>query len=152
MIQIRAKTAWRARNSALRPIGLDSGTGRASHGRIVSAATRKGSIAVSAVKRWASGALAGTALLVAAGAAAQGDPEQGRALADAWCASCHLVAPGGTASDAAPPFPMIANYPGMTQQRLRGWLVAPHPPMPDFNLTRAEIDAIIAYLETLRRQ
>jgi mono/diheme cytochrome c family protein len=109
-------------------------------------------MAVSAVKRWASGALAGAALSVAAVAAAEGDAEQGRALADAWCASCHQVAPGGTATDAAPAFPTIANDPGMTQQRLRGWLVAPHPPMPDFHLTRAEIDAIIAYLETLRRQ
>ena len=109
-------------------------------------------MAVSAVRRWASGALAGAALSVAAGAAAEGDAEQGRVLAEAWCASCHQVAPGGTASDAAPPFPMVANYPAMTRERLRGWLVAPHPPMPDFNLTRAEIDAIIAYLETLRQK
>ncbi len=106
---------------------------------------------VSAVGRWASGALAGAALFVAAGAAAEGDAEQGRVLADAWCVSCHQVAPGGTTSDVAPPFPMVANYPAMTRERLRGWLVAPHPPMPDFNLSRAEIDAIVAYLETLRR-
>jgi hypothetical protein len=31
------------------------------------------------------------------------------------------------------------------------WLANPHPPMPNFNLSRTEIDWIVAYLASLRR-
>ncbi len=34
---------------------------------------------------------------------------------------------------------------------LRAWLADPHPPMPKFDLTRAETDAIIAYIGSLKR-
>ncbi len=34
---------------------------------------------------------------------------------------------------------------------LRAWLADPHPPMPKFDLTRAETDAIIAYIKSLKR-
>jgi len=32
---------------------------------------------------------------------------------------------------------------------LEAWLSTPHPTMPDMNLTRAEIDALIAYLRAV---
>jgi hypothetical protein len=39
-----------------------------------------------------------------------------------------------------------------SQQKLssRAFLLAPHPPMPDLNLSRADIDDISAYLDSLK--
>jgi mono/diheme cytochrome c family protein len=36
-----------------------------------------------------------------------------------------------------------------TADEIRGWLADPHPPMPNLNLSRQEIDDILAYLESL---
>ena len=80
------------------------------------------------------------------------DAEQGRELARTWCAECHIVAPGQSGgSDAAPPFPTIANDEAYTDDRLKTWLADPHPPMPKLSLSRAQIDSILAYLKTLKQ-
>ncbi|HUK57644.1 MAG TPA: c-type cytochrome [Stellaceae bacterium] len=92
------------------------------------------------------------ALAFAAGFAGQAiaaDADAGKRLADQWCTSCHVVGGGGHGTDAAPPLPTIAKS-IQDPARLRAWLVAPHPPMPNLNLSRAEIDNITAYLESLR--
>jgi cytochrome c len=80
------------------------------------------------------------------------DAEAGHQLAKKWCVSCHIVTPGTTGSDAARPFPAIANDPNFTKHGIRAWLADPHPPMPNLNLSRAEVDAIVAYLESLRQK
>ena len=84
-------------------------------------------------------------------AQAAGDVEDGKALAREWCSSCHLVESGGqlSAQDSAPPFPEMAADPAYTEQRLRSWLWAPHPPMPDFDLSRYEIDSLVDYIMSL---
>ena len=46
---------------------------------------------------------------------------------------------------------VIANDPMVTENGLRAWLADPHPPMPKFDLTRIEIDAIIDYITSLKR-
>ncbi len=79
------------------------------------------------------------------------EAKKGYSLAKQWCTSCHIVAPGQDGSDAAPPFETIANRAEMSSDGLRAWLANPHPPMPNFNLSRTEIDWIIAYLASLRR-
>lgn len=78
--------------------------------------------------------------------------DDGRALAERFCSSCHLV---GSASDVTVPtgpatFRWIANKPGQTAQRIADALIAPHPPMPDMQLSRAEIQDLIAYIDTMR--
>jgi mono/diheme cytochrome c family protein len=78
------------------------------------------------------------------------EAEAGHQLARMWCASCHQIEPDGATSDAAPGFQMIADDPERTPERLRAWLTDPHPPMPKLPLTRQEIDAILAYLDSLR--
>ncbi len=88
--------------------------------------------------------------LVLAPAASAFDAKTGETLATRWCSKCHLVGPGGTASDAAPTFEDIANDPARTRDRLRTWMADPHPPMPDLSLSRDEIEAILAYIDTLR--
>jgi cytochrome c len=92
------------------------------------------------------------ALSMAPAAHAAGDPETGRALAQQWCTACHVVDLEGHGTDAAPALPVLLSDDLRTADELRGWLAAPHPPMPDLDLTRQEIENIIAYLESLRRE
>jgi mono/diheme cytochrome c family protein len=76
--------------------------------------------------------------------------ENGLRLAKAWCSGCHSVESTDQASDAAPSFSSIAKSSGEDSAWLRAWLSAPHPAMPDMNLTRDEIDDIVAYLASLK--
>lgn len=103
--------------------------------------------------KWTAAVLLVTVLLVMAAGQAAAAEAAGRGLAFArqWCVSCHQVEPGGAASDAAPPFATVANDSAVTEGGLRAWLIDPHPPMPNFNLSRGEIDDIVAYLNSLRR-
>lgn len=90
---------------------------------------------------------------VAADLSVTGLAERGRFLARHWCTSCHVVErDAGRGTDSAPPFPKLADDPAYTEARLRGWLAAPHPPMPDPGLSRREIDEIAAYILSMRRK
>ncbi|WP_448190969.1 c-type cytochrome [Azospirillum sp. sgz301742] len=90
------------------------------------------------------------ALVLAAGGAQAADPAAGRRIADQWCSSCHVVASrGGT--DAVPTLESIAKDRHRSPDWLRQWLSDPHPPMPNPSLTRAEIEDVVAYLESLAR-
>lgn len=82
--------------------------------------------------------------------AGAGDPEPGRKLVQKWCSSCHYVEGSDAASDAAPAFSEIANRPTATEGGWRAWLSDPHPPMPNLHLSNEEIDAVIAFLKSLR--
>jgi len=95
---------------------------------------------------------------LAGGAAAQtaGDAVAGAALARSWCANCHVVGRGPGASpasgDAVPTFASIAAMPSTTALSLRAFLQTPHRRMPDFMLSRAETDDLIAYILSLKGQ
>lgn len=82
-----------------------------------------------------------------------GDPGAGKQLAATWCANCHRIAPGGPgpATDIAPSFAAIAALPSTTSMSLRAYLRTPHANMPDYRLSREELDDIVAYLLTVRR-
>jgi mono/diheme cytochrome c family protein len=80
---------------------------------------------------------------------AAGDVARGQALANVWCTSCHIVDRKGTGTNVAPPFPKIAERGAPEQRGPRAFLFAPHPPMPDFNLARDQIEDIVAYLNSL---
>lgn len=88
------------------------------------------------------------------GAVAQqiGDPAAGRRLAETWCANCHVIGPGasGPASDAVPTFPGVARMPSTTAMALRVFLQTPHSRMPDIQLSREQMDDVIAYILSLR--
>lgn len=86
-----------------------------------------------------------TALANAAGA---GDPFEGEKIAKRWCASCHVVAKDQKRGNTqAPPFSEIARKPGLTAASIALFLLRPHPPMPDMNLTRNEASDLAAYIE-----
>lgn len=90
-----------------------------------------------------------TALSAAAGAQATGDAAQGHALAQRWCSSCHIVDERSQAPDIAPPFSAIARRQGPDHAWVRAWLAAPHPPMPKLDLSRQQINDVVAYLDSL---
>ena len=77
---------------------------------------------------------------------------RGRELAVRLCSNCHVI--DGPATTATPvgigTFRGIANRPGQTAEHISNVLILPHMPMPDTQLTREEIQDILAYLETLR--
>ena len=79
------------------------------------------------------------------------DVARGTQLARQWCANCHVIANNSSASvpQGPPTFPAIAHS-GMTPDQLRAFLSHPHGSMPDLALSRAEIDDLIGYIETLR--
>lgn len=96
-------------------------------------------------------------LLGGAHAAGAADAEAGRRIADRWCTACHVVSGNGAATggvggtDAVPTLASIAHDPKRGPDWLRQWLTAPHPPMPDLNLSRTETDDVVAYLQSLSR-
>ncbi len=74
---------------------------------------------------------------------------QGRALAERWCAACHATGPDQTTgSDAAPAFATLART--RDDAALATWMAAPHPTMPDPGLSRDQIDALLAWMRSLR--
>ena len=93
------------------------------------------------------GAMAAAALLTVPAANAA-DIGQGAKLAQRWCATCHVVAPGQPAAKAdAPSFASISAARKVPE--IAGFLMQSHPSMPDMNLTRAEIADLIAYMQSL---
>ncbi|MBR0661512.1 c-type cytochrome [Neoroseomonas oryzicola] len=82
-----------------------------------------------------------------------GDVRAGQRLATTWCANCHQIAVGGpgSANDAAPPFPAVAQMVSTTSMSLRVFLQSPHGNMPDYRLSREQIDDVVAYILSLRR-
>jgi mono/diheme cytochrome c family protein len=96
----------------------------------------------------------GAAALIVAGTAAASaeDAERGRQLAEAWCTSCHVVAPNEAGGDAGPAFETVANREGQTLGGIMAWLFEPHPPMPDLKLSPAEYRDLAAYIMSLRQE
>jgi cytochrome c len=82
---------------------------------------------------------------------AHADAARGSQLAQQWCANCHVVDgnPSRAVPQGPPSFREVAHS-GMTSDQLRAFLSHPHGAMPDLSLTRAEIDDLIGYINTLR--
>lgn len=76
---------------------------------------------------------------------------RGDELAHQWCANCHVIGSGSqqTTQQGPPSLKAIAKS-GMTPDQLRTFLSSPHGKMPDLSLSRAEIDDLIAYINSLR--
>jgi mono/diheme cytochrome c family protein len=74
-------------------------------------------------------------------ALAAGNPEQGRRLAERWCASCHLVGPGQRQASAdVPTFASVARRKDLPESLLAAFLTA----------SRQEIADVLAYIRSLR--
>jgi mono/diheme cytochrome c family protein len=80
---------------------------------------------------------------------AAADVEKGEIIAKRWCAACHLVAPEQKQAVAdVPSFAAVARM-KLPTDSLKAFLSDPHPRMPNMNLTRAEIEDIVAYIHSL---
>lgn len=80
--------------------------------------------------------------------AAAADVARGAQLARQWCANCHVI--GGPAAPTVQQGPPSFRSIGLNADQLRTFLTHPHGAMPDFALSRTEIDDLIAYIETFR--
>ena len=75
------------------------------------------------------------------------------AFAQAACGGCHAVRPDALSPNpGSPAFAEIANEPEVTQSSLATWLRDAHnyPEDMDFDLNAAQVDALAAYILTLR--
>ena len=78
--------------------------------------------------------------------------EQGRAILDLNCARCHAAGKSGQSPfPSAPPFRTLsAKYPiEHLAEALAEGIMSGHPAMPEFVFSPSEIDAVLAYLESL---
>ena len=86
-------------------------------------------------------------IFVSIGQASAADVRHGETLAQRWCRTCHIISAEQTRSSAqAAPFSEIAKARDFDAARLALFLLAPHPRMPDMNLTRAEAADLAAYI------
>lgn len=103
--------------------------------------------------------LPGLILLLAA-CSPSGDPdtrsslvERGQAIAQADCASCHALDAASPSPHAeAPPFRTLSErYPvASLQEALAEGIMVGHPDMPEFSFDPDEIDALIAFIESVQ--
>lgn len=92
-----------------------------------------------------------TAASVEHSGALAADAQHGKALAQVWCANCHLVEPGQRQASAdVPSFASIGKQPNFDAGRLALFLLDPHPKMPNMSLTRAEAADLAAYIGSLK--
>ncbi len=79
-----------------------------------------------------------------------GDVSAGADVATRWCTGCHLIHPAasGPAVQGPPAFDQLART--RAPEALRSFLTRPHRPMPPLELSRADIDNLVAYIESLR--
>lgn len=107
-------------------------------------------------KLFATGAGLCAAMLLAGTARAQngnGNIAQGRALLEVNCARCHAIGQDGASPhETAPPFRVVVTLypPESLAEALAEGIVSGHPDMPEFVFKPPEIEAIIAYLGSLK--
>ena len=85
-------------------------------------------------------------------AESDGRVQAGKALVEKNCSGCHAVgAKGASANAKAPEFRTLhARHPSLAlREPLSRGIAAPHDEMPKFTLSGAEIDSIVAYINSL---
>lgn len=93
--------------------------------------------------------LGGVCFLASSVAALAGDVSLGKEVAQKLCVNCHIIEPGGPAKEVNPDIPTfmaIAEKPDQTESKIRGFLIDPHPPMPNPQLNAQELDNIAAFI------
>jgi mono/diheme cytochrome c family protein len=84
---------------------------------------------------------------------ADGDPMSGRQMATKRCSSCHRVLPMTLSDKADPPsFQSIADLPSTTGISLNVFFHSNHKNMPDFIISSAESNDLIAYILGLKQK
>lgn len=103
-------------------------------------------LAAAALLFTACGNAAETAAPSPRGGRLYGDAARGKTYAERWCTTCHTI--GARGSDSAPALELLKKNPEKTAAYVRGFLAAPHKPMPPLSLSTQEIEDIVAFLLT----
>lgn len=95
--------------------------------------------------------MAGLGVGIAGAAADDALVGRGLVIAQTWCSECHAI---GTSTQpsalaGAPPFARLASDPKFNEETVRTALLLPHPVMPEFPVTPADVKAITAYIASL---
>lgn len=87
----------------------------------------------------------------AAAVQAQGDAAAGRALAEAECARCHDIEPGGAMKQMPPSFASIAVFRSADEITGRIWFPPMHSRMPPMHMlvTPDDVENLTAYIVSL---
>ena len=97
-----------------------------------------------------SAAIAFSALAIASASAV--DADNGKRLAERWCASCHVINTSQkSATTEAPPFSVIASRSNLDAGGLALFLLHPHPKMPDMGLSRDAAADLAAFIASQRQ-
>lgn len=93
------------------------------------------------------------AIVLMSSAAQAQDVSAGQRIAQTWCSGCHRINDQDqkTGNDAVPSFPSIAQMDSTTAMSLAAFLSTPHGRMPDYALSRTEIQNVSAYILSLRK-
>lgn len=86
---------------------------------------------------------------------ARGDVAEGRRIAEIQCARCHAIgAEGASPHPMAPPFRTLSrNYPvGALEEAFAEGVLVGHPDMPEFQFEPAQVDSIVAYLQSVQER
>lgn len=82
-----------------------------------------------------------------------GDGSVGHRLASEWCRGCHAIEPSAVnTAKPAPDFVAVANLPATTELSLKVFLRSNHKSMPNFIIRANDINDIVAYILSLKRQ
>jgi mono/diheme cytochrome c family protein len=84
-------------------------------------------------------------------ATASADVDEGRRIAERWCAACHVVSSEQTTGAEAPPFSELANRFDFRSRPLAEILAGPHPAMPAMQLGREDSANLTAYIRSLKK-
>lgn len=93
-------------------------------------------------------------LFAAAPAFAQvpsGDVTAGRRLVQTQCSACHDENASPSTPHQGPSLRAVAAMPSTTSLSLHAFLLTPHVNMPNYHLTRQEIDDVVVYILSLHR-
>ena len=104
---------------------------------------------------FATATLSATVWLAPVAAQMPPNVKAGRQVAEKLCVGCHIVMPdppNSTVSADIPAFQTIANRTGQTVDTVVGAILIPHPPMPNTNLSREEVNNVAAYIMSLKNR
>jgi mono/diheme cytochrome c family protein len=97
-----------------------------------------------------------SAAVMVAGCAATPHPAEnrGRELVQANCQACHAVGVSDESrTPEAPPFRLLMRggyRVSNLEEALVGGIGLGHPPMPEFRLSPSEVEAVVAYLQSIQ--
>ena len=90
-------------------------------------------------------------LLGATAAAFAQDVENGRRLAERWCAACHATGAGPTKFSRAQPLAVIAARQDVSSEVLTAFLLLPHATMPNLPLGRRDAADLAAFIMDMNK-